>query len=57
LLLGFSALFAIHPPPVGPVGLVCFVAAAVLIERVRARGATAPSPAAAAGVGSAKTAI
>ncbi len=39
LLVGFSALFAIHPPPVGPVGLVCFAAAAVLIERARARDA------------------
>lgn len=36
LLLGFSALFAIHPPPVGQVGLACFTAA-VLIERIRAR--------------------
>lgn len=39
LLVGFAALFAIHPPPVGPVGLVCFAAAAVLIERARARDA------------------
>jgi hypothetical protein len=29
-------LFAIHPPPVGPGALVCFAAAAVLIERWRA---------------------
>ena len=35
LLVGFGALFAIHPPPVGPVGLICFAAAAVLIERAR----------------------
>jgi hypothetical protein len=41
LLLGFSALFAIHPPPVGPIGLACFAAAAVLIERARARDAHA----------------
>ena len=41
LLVGFSALFAIHPPPVGPVGLACFAAAAVLIERARARDARA----------------
>ena len=41
LLVGFSALFAVHPPPVGPVGLVCFAAAAVLIERARARGTSA----------------
>jgi hypothetical protein len=37
ILLGASALFAVHPPPIGPVGLVCFAAAAVLIERRRAR--------------------
>jgi hypothetical protein len=41
LLLGGAALFAIHPPPIGPVGLVCFAAAAVLIERRRARDARA----------------
>jgi len=49
LLIGFSALFAIHPPPIGPLGLVCFAAAAVLIERARARDADAiavpPTPA------------
>jgi hypothetical protein len=47
LLVGFAALFAIHPPPVGPVALVCFAAAAVLIERWRARAAHAlatPTP-------------
>jgi hypothetical protein len=37
VLLGASAVFAVHPPPIGPVGLVCFAAAAVLIERRRAR--------------------
>jgi uncharacterized membrane protein YGL010W len=36
VLVGLSALFAIHPPPVGPAALVCFAAAAVLIERWRA---------------------
>ena len=41
LLVGFSALFAIHPPPIGPIGLVCFAGAAVLIERARARDARA----------------
>ena len=40
-LLGVSALFAIHPPPVGPVALVCFAAAGLLIERARAREADA----------------
>lgn len=41
LLVGFAALFAIHPPPIGPIGLACFAAAGVLIERVRAREAKA----------------
>ncbi len=39
ILIGFAALFAIHPPPIGPIGLACFAAAAVLIERARARDA------------------
>ena len=39
ILVGGAALFAIHPPPVGPIGLVSFVAAAILIERWRARDA------------------
>jgi hypothetical protein len=37
ILVGLSALFAIHPPPVGPAALVCFALAAVLIERWWAR--------------------
>ncbi len=41
ILVGASAVFAVHPPPIGPVGLVCFAAAAVLIERRRARDARA----------------
>jgi hypothetical protein len=41
LLIGFAAVFFVHPPPVGPVGLFCFAAAAVLIERARAREAKA----------------
>jgi hypothetical protein len=51
LLIGFAAVFAIHPPPIGPVGLVCFAAAVVLVERNRARDAAAlvsPSAATAA---------
>jgi hypothetical protein len=56
LLVGFAALFAMHPPPVGPLGLVCFAAAAVLIELARAREAKAlalhaPPRVAAAGTG------
>ena len=43
ILVGGAALFAVHPPPVGPFGLVSFVAAAVLIERWRARDARAES--------------
>lgn len=42
LLVGLAALFAVHPPPVGPVGLVCFAAGAVLVERYRARDARTP---------------
>jgi hypothetical protein len=48
LLVGGAALFAVHPPPIGPIGLVSFAAAAVLIERSRTRGVTAavsPQPA------------
>ena len=51
ILVGGAALFAIHPPPVGPIGLLSFVAAVVLIERWRAREKRAadapPEPAAA----------
>jgi hypothetical protein len=57
LLVGFAALFAIHPPPVGPAALVCFAAAAVLIERARARDKQALSLPAPAGVGPAETLI
>jgi hypothetical protein len=34
-----AALFAIHPPPVGPIGLVFLAAAVVLVERQRAAAA------------------
>jgi len=37
VFVALAALFAIHPPPVGPLALVCFASAAVLIERWRAR--------------------
>ena len=33
VLIGMAAIFAIHPPPVGPIQLACFAAAAVLVER------------------------
>jgi hypothetical protein len=48
-LVGFAALFAIHPPPVGPIGLVCFSAAAALVERERARAAREVVPGTAVG--------
>ena len=41
VLVGCSALFAVHPPPTGPIGLACFAAAAWLIEGARARAADA----------------
>jgi hypothetical protein len=54
LLIGVAAAFAVHPPPVGPVGLACFAVAAVLVERRRSESIsrtrqTAGSPAATAG--------
>ena len=48
VLVGVAALFAVHPPPVGPAALVCFAAAAALIERARARDTKTLAPAAAA---------
>jgi hypothetical protein len=52
-LLGVSAIFVMHPSPLGPVALVALAAAATLIERTRTRaaaertaeGRTAPVPA------------
>jgi len=41
-LVGIAAAFVIHPPPVGPVALVCFAAGALLVERARTR-AIAPT--------------
>ena len=41
ILVAASAIFAVHPPPIGPAGLICFAAAAVLIERRRARNGLA----------------
>jgi hypothetical protein len=57
VLLGVAALFAIHPPPVGPVALVCFAAAAALIERDRARDERALAPRAPAAGTPAGTAV
>lgn len=50
LLVGLAALFAIHPPPIGPVGLACFAAAAVLVERARPREASEAVPGAPVGL-------
>jgi hypothetical protein len=33
ILLGLSLLVASHPPPIGPIGLVCFAAAVALLAR------------------------
>jgi hypothetical protein len=41
VLVVLAAAFAVHPPPIGPIALVCFVAAAVLVERSRARATAA----------------
>ena len=41
VLVVLAAAFAVHPPPIGPIALVCFVAAAVLLERSRARATAA----------------
>jgi hypothetical protein len=41
-LVGASALFAVHPPPIGSVGLVCFALAAGLVERRTTRDRTRP---------------
>jgi hypothetical protein len=50
LLIGLAAAFAIHPPPIGPLGLVSFAAGVLLLERWR-RDATAPaSPPAASAI-------
>jgi hypothetical protein len=40
VLLGLSAIAAFHPPPLGPLGLLCFAAAVLLLargERARTR--------------------
>ena len=33
VLLGLSAIVLLHGPPIGPMGLVCFAAAVVLLAR------------------------
>ena len=41
ILTWLSAVFVVHPPPIGPAALVCFAAGAVLAERWRKRNADA----------------
>ena len=36
-VLGLASAFVIHPPPIGPIALVCFAAGALLLERARTR--------------------
>jgi hypothetical protein len=38
-LIACASLFALHPPPIGPIGLICFAAGVALFERTRARAA------------------
>jgi hypothetical protein len=45
VLLGLASAFVIHPPPVGPIALVCFAVAAALIERERSRESAVSVPA------------
>ena len=48
VLLGLSVVVVSHPPPIGPIGLVCFAGSVVLLarsERVSSRlAAPAPAP-------------
>ena len=52
VLLGLSVLVASHPPPIGPIGLVCFAGAVALLARHErapapvATGPPVPTPAA-----------
>jgi hypothetical protein len=45
LAVAGAALFAVHPPPIGPIGLVCLATAVVLVERARAARAVEARPA------------
>ena len=52
VLLGLSAVVVSHPPPIGPVGLVCFAAAVGLlaISQRSSTEAGAPAPASTIGI-------
>jgi hypothetical protein len=40
-LIACASLFALHPPPIGPIGLICFTVAVALFERARMRSVSA----------------
>src|SRR5688500_12940587 len=44
VLLGLSAIVVSHPPPIGPIGLVCFAGAVALLARSERVAATLPTP-------------
>jgi hypothetical protein len=44
VLLGLSAIVVSHPPPIGPVGLVCFAGAVALLARSERESAVLPTP-------------
>ena len=44
VLLGLSAIVVSHPPPIGPVGLVCFAAAVAVLARSQRESAALPTP-------------
>ena len=54
VLIGLSAIFVLHPPPIGPVALLSFAAGAALVERWRSQSVgDAPSSTPMPSVGSA----
>jgi hypothetical protein len=44
-LIGLSAIVVFHAPPIGPLGLLCFAAAVVLLARGERAPARAEAPA------------
>jgi hypothetical protein len=44
VLLGLSAIVVSHPPPIGPIGLVCFAGAVALLARSQRESAPLPTP-------------
>jgi hypothetical protein len=44
VLLGLSAIVVSHPPPIGPIGLVCFAGAVALLARSERLRAALPTP-------------